>query len=57
MEDINNFGAVYTLHGKPLNLWTVDLEMFYLNTMEQLFLFIELFGQLEVCLPYGRLQP
>ena len=29
--------------------------MFYLNTIEQLFLFIEQLDQLEVCLPYSRL--
>ena len=29
--------------------------MFYLNTIEQLFLLVELLDQLEVCLPYGRL--
>ena len=29
--------------------------MLYLNTIEQLFLFIEQFDQLEVCLPYSRL--
>ena len=29
--------------------------MFYLNTIEQLFLFIEQVDQLEVCLPYSRL--
>ena len=29
--------------------------MFYLNTIEQLFLFIEQLDQLEVCLPYIRL--
>ena len=31
------------------------LEMFYLNTIEQLFLFVEQLFQLEVCLPYSRL--
>ena len=31
------------------------LEMFYLNTIEQLFLFIEQLDQLEVCLSYSRL--
>ena len=31
------------------------LEMFYLNTIEQLFLFVEQLDQLEVCLPYSRL--
>ena len=29
--------------------------MFYLNTIEQLFLFVEQLDQLEVCLPYNRL--
>ena len=29
--------------------------MFYLNTIEQLFLFIEQLNQLEVCLTYSRL--
>ena len=29
--------------------------MFYLNTIEQLFLFVEQLNQLEVCLPYSRL--
>ena len=32
-----------------------QLEMFYLNTIEQLFLFVEQLDQLEVCLPYSRL--
>jgi len=31
------------------------LEMFYLNTIDQLFLFVEQLYQLEVCLPYCRL--
>ena len=31
------------------------LEVFYLNTIEQLFLFVEQLDQLEVCLPYSRL--
>ena len=30
------------------------LEVFYLNTIEQLFLFVEKLDQLEVCLPHGR---
>ena len=46
-------------------IWLVDLsnlksqrwiEMFYLNTIDQLFLFIEQLDQLEVCLPYSRLR-
>ena len=28
------------------------VEMFYLNTIEQLFLLVEQLDQLEVCLPY-----
>ena len=28
--------------------------MFYLNTIEQLFLFVEQLDQLEVCLPYSK---
>ena len=31
------------------------LEMFYLNTIEQLFLLVEQWDQLEVCLPSSRL--
>ena len=31
------------------------VEMYYLNTIEQLFLFVEQLDQFEVCLPYGRL--
>ena len=32
-----------------------QIEMFYLNTIEQLFLVIEQLDQLEVCLPNSRL--
>ena len=31
------------------------IEMFYLNTIEQLLLFVDQLDQLEVCLPYSRL--
>ena len=31
-----------------------EIEMFYLNTIEQLFLFVEQSDQLEVCLPYSN---
>ena len=31
------------------------VEMFYLNTIKQLFLFVEQLDQLDVCLPYSRL--
>ena len=33
----------------------IHVEMFYLNTIEQLFLFVAQLDQLEVCLPYSRL--
>ena len=33
----------------------LKIEMFYLNTIEQLFLFAEQLGQLEVCLPSSKL--
>ena len=32
-----------------------QLEMLYLNAIEQLFLFVEQLDQLEVCLPYSGL--
>ena len=32
----------------------LNLEMFYLNTIEQLFLFVEQLDQIEVCLSYSR---
>ena len=32
-----------------------QVEMFYLNTIEQLIHFVEQLDQLEVCLPYSRL--
>ena len=35
-----------------LNSLNRDVEMFYMNTIEQLFLFIEQLNQLEVCLPH-----
>ena len=33
-----------------------NIEMFYLNTIEQLVLFVEQLYQLEVCLPYIPIQ-
>ena len=36
-------------------IYFVKLEMFYLNTIEQLFLLVEQLDQLEVCLPFSRL--
>ena len=36
---------------RPNNFMSI-LEMFYLNVIEQLFLFVEQFDKLEVCLPY-----
>ena len=40
---------------KYLFIGIFKIEMFYLNTIEQLFLFVEQLGQLEVFLPYSRL--
>ena len=39
------------------DLWTArtGIEMFYLNTIERLYLFVEQLDQLEVCLPDSRL--
>ena len=34
---------------------SVFIEIFYLNTIEQLLLFVEQVDQLEVCTPYSRL--
>ena len=31
------------------------IEKFYLNTIEQLFIFVEQLDQLEVCLPFSKL--
>ena len=39
----------------PIWYLPVYVEMFYLNTIEQLFLSVEQLDQLEVCLPYSRL--
>ena len=44
-KDWNRKRKTYFLH----------LEMFYLNTIEQLFLSVEQLVHLEVCLPYSRL--
>ena len=35
--------------------FVIYIERFYLNTIEQLFLFVEQLDQFEVCLPYSRL--
>ena len=43
------------LLGEVLDAVKVYLEVFYLNTIEQLFLFVEQLDQLEVCLLYSRL--
>ena len=32
-----------------------DIEIFYLNTIKRLFLFVEHLDQLQICLPYSRL--
>ena len=36
-------------------LYLIELEMFYLNTIKQLFIFVQQLDQSEVCLPYSRL--
>ena len=44
--------------GINFHLWLLDpylVEMFYLNSIEQLFFFVEQLDQLEVCLPLSRL--
>ena len=48
---------VVTLFGRLCMslLFHFYVEMFYLNTIEQLFLFVEQLDQLKVCLPYSRL--
>ena len=52
MQQCNlNVANIQTISTKSL-LDEKDLEMFYLNTIEQLFLFVEQLDQLEVYLPY-----
>ena len=46
---------VETVTFSACNKILCHLEMFYLNTIEQLFLFVEQIDQLEVCLPCSRL--
>ena len=52
---------VYFFYCGLYNKWiqsfwaSLKLEMFYLKTIEQLFLFVELLDKLKVCLPYSRL--
>ena len=56
MQQCNlNVTNIQTISTKSL-LDEKDLEMFYLNTIQQLFLFVEQLDQSEVCLPYSRLQ-
>ena len=38
-----------------INAMLFHIEMFYLNTIEQLLLLVEQLDQLKVCLPYSRL--
>ena len=49
-------GIIYEngICGKPFIIMII-IEMFYLNTIKKLFLFVEQLDQLEVCLPYSRL--
>ena len=49
--------SVYTRseNGKPRIGLHVNVEMSYLNTIVQLFLFVQQLDQLDVCLPYSRL--
>ena len=55
MQQCNlNVTNIQTISTKSL-LDEKDLEMFYLNTIEQLFLFVEQLDQLEICLPYSWL--
>ena len=55
MQQCNlNVTNIQTISTKSL-LDEKDLEMFYLNTIEQLFLFVEQLDQLEVYLPYSIL--
>ena len=55
MQQCNlNVANIQTISTKSL-LDEKDLEMLYLNTIEQLFLFVEQLDQLEVYLPYSRL--
>ena len=42
-------------YSKNIRVLYYLVEMFYLNTIEQLFLFVEQLDQLEVYLPYSRL--
>ena len=56
MQQCNlNVTNIQTISTKSL-LDEKDLEMFYLNTIEQLFLFVEQLDQLEVCLHPKNLQ-
>ena len=49
------WGKVFFFPRRSSKTILEKLEMFYLNTIEQLFLFVEQLYQLEVCLPYCRL--
>ena len=56
--------CIRVVHGVDFHTFDLDipktqkrslLEMFYLNTIKQLFLFVEQLFQLEVCLTHSRL--
>ena len=55
VDSIHKLPLNYQLYHLILCFWNFLLEMFYLNTIEQLFLFVKQLYQLEVCLPYSRL--
>ena len=55
IKKIFNYSFKYAPFALSFKFQLYLIEMFYLNTMEQLFLFVEQFDQLEVCLPYSRL--
>ena len=47
----------HIIHADIMRIFSTEsyIEMFYLNTIKQLFLLVEQLDQLEVCLPYSRL--
>jgi len=49
------FETVDQLQSRTQEDKKLEIELFYLNTIEHLFLFVEQLDQLEVCLPYSRL--
>ena len=56
----HQYSIVYILqntYNEDRKSWVfyINVEMFYLNTIEQVFLSVEQLDQLEVCLPHSRL--